>query len=112
MRSHPVLAFLGFSAVAGNAHAVATKERTWKQAAERVGRHVVAVAGSLAMPKHPVVGYVAGAVAADLLLDDDKHSGILDEWAHYAGVREARPVTAEVVSSTKAALPAPEGMKR
>lgn len=42
VRSHPVLAFLGFSAVAGNAHAVATKERTWKQAAERVGRHVVA----------------------------------------------------------------------
>lgn len=58
----------------------------------------MAVAGSLAMPTHPAVGYVAGAVAGDLLIDGDG-SGIVEEFAHYAGVREA-PQKIELVDVT------------
>jgi hypothetical protein len=103
VRQHPVLAFIGFSAVAGNAHAVATGVSTWKKAAERLGQHAVATAGALALPKHPVIGYVAGAVAAELLIDDEG-AGVLDEWAHRAGLhRGPEKVKAEVVEKTKPA---------
>lgn len=97
-RKHPVLGFLGASALASNIHAVAAGDRTWKNAAKRIGKHVVAVAGSLAMPKHPAVGYVAGAVAGDLLLDGEG-GGIVEEWAHYAGVREV-PEKIEMIDVT------------
>lgn len=99
-RKHPVLGFLGASALASNIHAVAAGERTWRNAGHRIGKHVMAVAGSLAMPKHPAVGYVAGAVAGDLLIDGDG-SGIVEEWAHYAGVRDA-PQNIEIVDVTNA----------
>jgi hypothetical protein len=85
---HPVLLFLGTSALASNVHAVATGNRTWKEAARRIGRHIVAAAGSLALPSNPAVGYVAGAIAGDLLLDGSG-GGIIEEWAHYAGVEWA-----------------------
>ncbi len=97
-KKHPVLGFLGASALASNIHAVAAGDRTWRNAGRRIGKHVMAVAGSLAMPKHPAVGYVAGAVAGDLLIDGDG-SGIVEEWAHYAGVRDV-PQKVEIVDVT------------
>lgn len=100
---HPVLGFLSASALASNAHAVAAGDRTWRDAGRRIGKHVMAVAGSLAMPKHPAVGYVAGAVAGDLLIDGEG-GGIVEEWAHYAGVREA-PQKVDIVDVTPAQRP-------
>jgi hypothetical protein len=97
-RKHPVLGFLGASALASNVHAVVAGDRIWKDAGRRIGKHVMAVAGALAMPKHPAVGYVAGAVAGELLIDGDG-GGIVEEWAHYAGVREA-PQKVEIVDVT------------
>lgn len=97
-RKHPVLGFLGASALASNVHAVAAGDRTWRDAGRRIGKHVMAVAGSLAMPTHPAVGYVAGAVAGDLLIDGEG-GGIVEEFAHYAGVREA-PQKIEIVDMT------------
>lgn len=87
---HPVLAFFGIAAVTSNTHAVLAGDRTWKAAVKRVGRHVVATAGALALPKYPAMGYVAGAVAGDLLIDDEG-GGIIAEWADYEGVRAPRP---------------------
>jgi hypothetical protein len=83
---HPVLTFLGAAAAASNAHAVLAGERTVKEALRRMGKHVVATAGSLSIPKYPGVGYVAGAVAGDLLLDGEG-GGILDEFSNYEGFR-------------------------
>ena len=90
-RRHPVLGFLGASALASNAHALATNNRTLTDAGKRLGKHIVAVAGSLALPSHPAVGYVAGAVAGDLLLDG-AGGGIIEEWAHFAGVQEPQRI--------------------
>lgn len=83
--SHPVLAFLGVSALTGNVQAVARGERTIKEAALRMGRHAVATAGALAMPSHAWLGYIGGAFAGDLLFDGHG-TGIVDEWAHFADV--------------------------
>lgn len=80
-RRHPVLGFLGGSVLANSTHDVATGERTWVQAGERVGQAVVATASSLALPSHPALGYVAGAVASSFLINEDG-DGFLQEWAH------------------------------
>lgn len=97
-RRHPALAFLNASALASNTHAVVTGERKWRDAVKRMGRHVVASAGSLAMPSYPVIGYVAGAVAADLLIDGEG-GGIIEEWARYENVVDAHDdiIDAEIV---------------
>jgi len=86
--THPVLAFLDVAAAVSNAHAVAVGERTVKDAIKRMGRHVVATVGSLSVPKYPAMGYVAGAVAADLLIDGEG-GGIIEEIADYEGVRSS-----------------------
>lgn len=83
-RKHPVLSFLGASATASNVHAVATGDRSVKNAARRLGRHVVATASSLTLPSHPVIGYMAGAVAADLLLNDED-GGLVGEFVRVTG---------------------------
>jgi hypothetical protein len=105
---HPVLAFLNAAALASNAHAAAVEERTWSDAFRRMGRHVVATAGSLAMPKYPAIGYVAGAVAADLFIDGEG-GGIIEEWADFEGVSKPKPkygeiIDAEIVSDNTKAL--------
>jgi len=103
---HPVLAFMNGAALASNAHAVSTNERTVKDAIKRMGRHVVATAGSLAMPNHRAIGYVAGAVAADLLIDGEG-GGIIEEFAHYEGVSDAtrgKVVDAEFVEAKPTGL--------
>lgn len=99
-RKHPVLGFLGGSAVAGNVHAAATGDQSWKEAGERMGRHVVATAGSLALPAHPALGYVAAAFAADLLLDD-KGGGVFADWAHHIAKREPEVIDVTPVDTTK-----------
>lgn len=86
VKKHPVLAFLGLSAAASNTHAVLSGERTLKAAIKRMGRHVVATAGSLSVPKYPAMGYVAGAVAADLLIDEEG-GGIIEEFMNYEGIK-------------------------
>lgn len=88
IKKHPVLAFLGFSAAASNVHAVANGERSVKAAIKRMGRHVVATVGSLSVPKYPAMGYVAGAVAADLFIDDEG-GGIIEEWMDYEGIKSS-----------------------
>lgn len=90
-RGHRVLGFLGASALGSNAHAVATGRRGWKDAARRLGKHVVATGGALALTSHPAIGYVGGAVAADLLLDGNG-GGLLEEFAHYTGIQETETV--------------------
>lgn len=85
-RKHPVLAFLGGAAVVSNTHAVLKGERTWKQAVNRMGKHVVASVASLSVPKYPALGYVAGAVAGDMLLDGEG-GGIIEEFADYEGIK-------------------------
>lgn len=103
--AHPVLGFLGGATVAGNAYGLARGDRTWKQAAERVGRHVVAAAGSLALPSHPVIGWCAGALAADLLMDEDD-GGIIDEWVHHFKAREGERVEADALPLRRTNKPA------
>lgn len=103
---HPVLAFLGASALASNAHAVATGEKPWQVAVRRMGCHLVATAGSLALPKHPAIGYVAAAIAGDLVLDG-KGGGVLEEWMHgkqKIEVSEKTPIDAEIVETNSKAL--------
>lgn len=107
-RKHPVLGFLGASAVAGNVHAAATGDQTWREAGERMGRHVVATAGSLALPAHPALGYVAAAFAADLLLDD-KGGGVFSEWAHHIAKRE--PEVIDVTPADAKTLAKPPAKK-
>ena len=80
---HPVLGFLGASALGSNVFDVARGSERWQTAGRRLGKHVVAVAGSLAMPHHPMFGYIAGAVAGDLLIDGDG-SGVIESWARVA----------------------------
>jgi hypothetical protein len=89
-KRHPVLAFLDTAAAVSNAHAVYVGERTWRDAAKRMGRHVVATVGSLTVPKYPAAGYVAGAVAGDLLFDGEG-GGIIDEIANYEGIKSSKP---------------------
>jgi len=107
---HPVLSFLGSAALASNVHAAATGEKSWYGAIRRVGCHVVATAGSLALPKHPAIGYVAGAIAGDLLLDGEG-GGIVEEWMRGRKQKsidvqlvEMQPVDAELVESNSKAL--------
>jgi hypothetical protein len=88
VKKHPVLAFLGSAALASNVHAVAVGERTLKQAIQRMGRHVVATAGSLSVAKYPVMGYIAGAVAADMFIDGEG-GGIIEEFTDYEGIRSS-----------------------
>lgn len=96
VKKHPVLAFLGTAALASNAHAVAVGERSIKQAVQRLGRHVVATAGSLSVPKYPAMGYVAGAVAADMLIDGEG-GGLIEEFTDYEGIRSS--IKGEVIDA-------------
>jgi hypothetical protein len=101
--AHRTLGFLNAAALASNTHAVVTGDRSWKDGVKRMGRHIVASAGSLALPNHPAIGYVAGAIAADLLIDGDG-GGIIEEWARYEDVIdgevvESKPTAAIVKTS-------------
>lgn len=87
VRKHPVLGALGAAALASNAHAVYEGDRTTKEALRRVGKHVIATVGSLTVPKYPAMGYVAGAVAADLFIDGEG-GGIIEEWMDYEGANK------------------------
>lgn len=103
-RKHPVLGFMGGAALTANTHALIAGHRTWKDAATRVGQHVVATAGSLALPAHPAFGYVAAAVAADLLVDG-KDGGIIEEWAHHAGADDSTIIDVEAEGEESANQP-------
>lgn len=71
-RSHPILGHLGGWALGRNIYGLATKERTLPQVGRALGSHAVATAASLSLPAYPVLGYIAGAVASDLLLSGDE----------------------------------------
>ena len=75
---HPVLGFIGASAATYNLVSVAQKETMPRDATRNMLKHAVAITGSLTMKTHPVWGYLAGAIAGNLLLDDLRHDGILD----------------------------------
>jgi hypothetical protein len=104
---HPILAFFNGAALASNVLAVEEGERSWPDAFKRLGRHLVATAGSLALPKYPGIGYVAGAMAADLFIDREG-GGIIEEWADFEGVAPTAPndniIDAEIVSDNTKAL--------
>jgi len=102
-RSHPVLGFLNFSALASNTHAVVKKERRWQDAGRRMGRHFIATAGSLALPKYPIIGYVAGAVGADMLIDGEG-SGVIEEWSRYTGIGNKDVIDVDYVEEPQTAL--------
>ena len=76
--AHPVLAGLGTAAAVSNTYAAIQGERSWKQALTRMGGHVVATAGALALPAAPAIGWIAGAIAAELIFDG-KGGGMLDD---------------------------------
>lgn len=95
---HPVLAFLGVAAATSNAHAVVQGDRTVKDALRRMGKHVVATVGSLSVPKYPAMGYVAGAVAADLFIDGEG-GGILEEFADYEGIRSKKKPSGDIIDA-------------
>ena len=80
-----MLAFLGVSALTANVQAVQRGERSIKEAAKNMGRHVVASAGALAMPAHAWAGYLAGAFAGDLFFDHHG-TGIVDEFSRFVDV--------------------------
>jgi hypothetical protein len=96
-RKHPVLAFIDAAALASNTHAVITGDKTLKNAVRRMGCHVVATAGSLALPSYPAIGYVAGAIAGDLLLDGEG-GGIVEQLTH----NDNKMIEAEIVEPSKA----------
>ena len=97
-RSHPVLACLLGLSLGRNTYGVVVKERTWQEAVRKFGQHITATAGALALPKHPVVGYLAGAVAGDVLIDG-KGGGLLDQWAR--SLKKDVPSTSTALVATK-----------
>lgn len=88
-RRHPILGLLTGFVLAGNAHSVATKNKTWWQAGKRVACHGVAVAGSLAVPEFPAMAYILTSVAANLLID---RKGIAEEWEEFRRGHEEREI--------------------
>lgn len=103
-KHHPMLVFLNVTAATSNVHAAVTKERTWKDAARRMGRHVVATAGSLALPNYPVIGYVGAAIAADLLIDGEG-GGMIEEFSNYEGIRDRDVIDAKFTVEPAAPTP-------
>lgn len=100
-REHPVLGAFGGAALASNVHGLATRRLTWREAGTDLGRHVVATAGSLALPRHPAIGYMAAAIAAELLIDGEG-GGLVERAAqHITGPRRVEVIDAEVVPSKK-----------
>ena len=69
--AHPILGALFGTALARSAVDLASGEATLRGAGSQVGRHAIAVVGSLAMPAAPIVGYVLGAVAGNAVLAKD-----------------------------------------
>lgn len=106
---HWALGMINGSVVASSAHAVATKQESWKSAGKRLGCHVVATATSLGLPSHPAIGWCAGAVAAELLIDGEG-GGLLERVAHKAGLRDGDRdlIEGELVTDPQKALSAPQ----
>jgi hypothetical protein len=102
VKKHPVLAGLGAAALASNIHAVAQGDRSLKDAAKRMGRHMVATVSSLSVPKYPAAAYAAGAVAGDLLFDG-QGGGMLDEIMDYEGIRA--PFRGDVIDAEFTEIP-------
>lgn len=104
-RRHPVLGLLGGAALAGNAHGLATGERTWKEAARNLATHAAAGTASLHLPSHPALGWIGGAVAADLLLP-----GGAGLWDRLSPAARPAPEQIEVrpVEGSRALLPTRE----
>lgn len=96
-RSHPILGFLGASGLASNAHGYASSRLTLKQTGANVGQHLAAVAGSLALGSHPAIGYVAGMLAADLILDGRSVAATKD-WTQRTGIVEPELIDIATVS--------------
>lgn len=78
-KHHPVLGLLNGFALGGNIARVVTKDITPRKAAENIGAHLVATAGSLALPSHPLIGYLAGAAGSNLFLKRDSYLERLDD---------------------------------
>jgi len=94
-RSHPILGHLGGWALGRNIYGLATKERTLPQVGRTLGSHAVATAASLSLPAYPVLGYIAGAVASDLLLNSDE--GLKVTWRPRQVERSDEPPTTALV---------------
>ncbi len=96
-RAHPVLGFLGASGLASNAHGYASSRLTLKQTGVNVGQHLAAVAGSLALGSHPAIGYVAGMLAADLILDG-RSTAAANEWTQRSGIAGVEPELIDIAT--------------
>ena len=109
-RKHPVLGFIGASTVVANTHAVYQKDKSPREALQRVGQYIVGIAGALALPKHPALAFGAAFIAADALIDGDG-GGVIEEWAKYGGVKlhKEEPSTALVKGSRPSTSPAAQG---
>lgn len=89
-RKHPVLGFIGASTIAANADAAYRKDKTPREAVQRVGQYLVGIIGALALPQHPALAFVGGFIAADALIDGEG-GGVIEEWAEYGGVNLHEP---------------------
>lgn len=96
-RKHPVLGFIGAATTAANIHAVYKKDKTPKQAIQRMSQYAVGITGALMLPKHPALAFGAGFIAADALVDDNG-DGVIEEWAAYGGINLHKEETALVKS--------------
>ena len=81
-----------------NAFGVVVKDRTWQEAGRNVGQHVIATVGSLSIPSHPVMGWFAGAIAGDVLIDGHG-GGLLEQWVR--AIEGKKPVPVQTLALTK-----------
>lgn len=98
-RKHWLLATLLGTAAGRNIYGVYVKERDWKDGVRNMGQHLTATAGALALPTHPLVGYLAGAVAGEVLIDG-KGNGLLEQWG--------RALKQDVTTTSTALVPVKE----
>lgn len=86
--AHPILGALVGSALVKGAVDVAVGEASVSQAAQGVGKSVIAAAGSLASPAMPVVGYGAGVLLGNAIFGVDAAPTIDDVRAGKAVIRK------------------------
>jgi len=68
---HRALGVLNGFALGNNLSRIWLREISLRRGVENVGAHLVATAGSLALPSHPVIGYLAGALGGSMFIHRD-----------------------------------------
>lgn len=69
-RAHPILGLLTGIVVSHGIYDFYNQKATSQEVARDLGKHASAVGGALLFGAHPVLGYLAGAIAGQLVLGD------------------------------------------